>query len=73
MKQRVGYKWSDELNLFEEHGLLDSCSDYLPKPKRKYSDIVVQCRKCGGIFVGAIVPPTGTPFWKIGVIKGENK
>lgn len=35
-----------------EHEPLETCADWLPKPKRKYKSVVVQCEWCKKLYVG---------------------
>jgi len=34
------------------HHALESCKEWLPKPRRKHRQVIVQCAKCKKFYVG---------------------
>ena len=47
----------------------EGCDKYLPKPKRKYAALIVQCRWCGRFYRGT---PLGCGWVSVELMKGEK-
>lgn len=54
-----------------KHSPMESCKDYLAKPKRRYEGFVAQCCICGNKFIGSF-DSWGNACWEL-CIEGEQE
>lgn len=52
------------------HPPLETCKEWLPKPKKKYKSVIVQCEWCKKLYVGSW--NYGYVWESLKVLKGEK-